>query len=257
MNAITITAFTDTGYQRSDNQDALLVGGWVCQSAVGTLVSMSFDPTSVFVCAVADGMGGHAGGDLASRIALGFIADSSPAWRTRDDVKSALIEASARVHQVGSNPDLRGLGTTIAGVCVLDDEVIVFNVGDSRVYGVNGGSIQQPTVDDAVLDTNGQPTHVITQSLGQREPVAPHIECFPRDGASYLICSDGVSGVNSPVELGAAVSKPNRHECARAIVDSTRVNGAHDNFSLLIVDIPPAQGITQPVETQSEATDLA
>lgn len=236
--SITVTAFTDTGLVRDHNEDAILVDGWLAQTATGALVTMQFDPRAPFVCAVADGMGGHAGGELASRVALGLVADAAPSWTTATDAAATLVTANDWVRNVGADPDLHGLGTTIAGVCVLDDEVIVFNVGDSRVYRIDQGFLQQVSVDDSVLDVDGKPTNVITASLGQTEPVSPHLETFARDGASYLICSDGVSGSMSAAGLRAAAMQLDPRECATSIIEGTRSNGADDNFSLLIVDVP-------------------
>ena len=255
MTPITVTAFTDTGLQRGHNEDAILVGGWMCQTGVGALVTMHFSAASPFVCAVADGMGGHAAGDLASRVALGTVADSSSTWRNSDDVAKTLVQTNDRIRQVGSNPDLRGLGTTIAGVCVLNDEVIVFNVGDSRVYRLDSGFLQQVSVDDAVTDTHGRTTNVVTQSLGQRDPVSPHVAVFPRDPTTYLICSDGVSAVNSPASLRAAVLKADTRACANSIIDATRANGAEDNFSLILLDLPPL--LPDPPPRATEAVPAA
>jgi protein phosphatase len=252
MRTVTVTAFTDTGLVRSHNEDALLVAGWMCQSAAGALVTMQIDQDKPLVCAVADGMGGHAGGDLASRIALGVIADSAQSWRTSADVTAALVEANERVRSSSANPELRGMGTTIAGVCIQADEVIVFNVGDSRVYTINNGFLQQVSVDDAVLDTGGRPTNVITQSLGQSNPVNPHVHSSARDGATYLICSDGVSGGLSPAGLRTAALQPNSWQCATSIIDSTRANGAEDNFSLILVDVPAVAPRTEADTAQTE-----
>lgn len=241
MTAISVTAFTDTGLTRSRNEDAVLVGGWLCQTTVGSVVTITFADNAPFVTAVADGMGGHAGGELASRVALGVIADAAPTWNTADDVTASLRSANERVFQAGmSNPDLHGLGTTVAGICVLPTTVVVFNVGDSRVYGITNGFLQQISADDAVTDENGRPTNLITQSLGQREPVEPHIITVPRDGTSYLLCSDGVSGIMSAAELRAAALKTDPSDFASEIVRATRDGGAADNFSLVIVTVPAA-----------------
>ncbi|SEH46788.1 Serine/threonine protein phosphatase PrpC [Mycolicibacterium rutilum] len=240
MTHIAVTAFTDTGLVRKRNEDALLIGGWSCQAAVGSVVSMRFSADAPFVAAVADGMGGHAGGDLASRVALGAIAEVSTHWSTPDDVVNGLHQANERVFQVGQNPELRGMGTTIAGICVLDEHVVVFNVGDSRVYSVNSGFLQQVSIDDAILDAEGRPTNTITQSLGQRLPIDPHITLHPRDGSGYLLCSDGVSGMMTAAGLRAAVMTADFADAAEAIIDATRQAGAHDNFSFALISIPGA-----------------
>lgn len=235
---IRVRAFTDVGLVRKRNEDCVLVAGWLSQAREGALVTMDFAPTVPFVCAVADGMGGHVGGDIASRVALTVIAERSPNWRTDQDVTTTLTDANDQVRAVGNEADLRGLGTTIAGLCVTDDGVIVFNVGDSPVFSITDGVLTQISIDDSVFDTNGRPTNIITQSLGQLPPVQPHVKMLPLQPATYLLCSDGVSGVMTPEELKAAVQLPDVDDCAADIIATTRQNGAHDNFSFLIVEIP-------------------
>ena len=239
MTALSVTAFPDTGLVRARNEDAILVGGWLCQTAVGAITTLTFPDSAPFVCAVADGMGGHAGGDLASRIALGVIADAAPDWASVLDVTAAVRSANERVCQAGVNPNLQGLGTTIAGIAVLAEHVVAFNVGDSRIYSVANGFLEQISVDDAITDESGRPTNLVTQSLGQRQPPSPHVVTMPRDGTSYLLCSDGVSGVLSAAELRTAALKTDPNDFAGELIRMTRERGAQDNFSMLIVTVAP------------------
>jgi serine/threonine protein phosphatase PrpC len=239
MTRFTVRAFTDVGLLRKRNEDAVLVAGWQCQTHDGSLVTMDFAPTPPFVCAVADGMGGHAGGDMASQVALTVIAQVSPGWRSPQDVSSALEVVNEHVRAVGAGNDLGGLGTTVAGLCILADELLAFNVGDSRIYSITGGLVEQISIDDSVFDAAGRPTNIITQSLGQPGPVRPHVRTLPLQPSSFLMCSDGVSGMMSPDELTAAVGQPDRDGCAARIIETTRANGAEDNFSFLIVDVAP------------------
>jgi serine/threonine protein phosphatase PrpC len=237
MTRFTVRAFTDVGLLRKRNEDAVLVAGWQCQSHDGSLVTMDFDPAPPFVCAVADGMGGHVGGDLASRVALTVIAQLSPGWRSAEDVSSSLEVVNEQVRAVGAGNDLGGLGTTVAGLCFLSDELLVFNVGDSRIYSITGRAVRQISVDDSVFDSAGRPTNVITQSLGQPGPVRPHVLSLPLLPGSHLLCSDGVSGMMSFEELTEAAGQPDLGACAARIIETTRANGAEDNFSFLIVDV--------------------
>jgi len=234
---IRVHAFTDVGLVRKRNEDCVLVGGWLSQVREGSLVTMDFAPRLPFVCAVADGMGGHVGGDLASRVALTVLAERSPAWRSDDDVASTLAEANERVRTVGMENDLQGLGTTVAGLCASAEGIIVFNVGDSPVFSITDGDLAQISIDDSVFDSHGRPTNIITQSLGQAAPVRPHLTVLPSGAGTYLMCSDGVSGVMTPEQLGAAVRQPNLDDCVAEIIGTTRENGAHDNFSFLVVEI--------------------
>jgi serine/threonine protein phosphatase PrpC len=238
MTRFTVRAFTDVGLLRKRNEDAVLVAGWQCQSHDGSLVTMDFAPAPPFVCAVADGMGGHVGGDVASRVALTVIAQLSPGWRSVDDVASSLEVVNEQVRAMGADNDLGGLGTTVAGLCFLSDELIVFNVGDSRIYSITGGPVRQISIDDSVFDSAGRPTNVITQSLGQPGPVRPHVMSVPLQPGTHLLCSDGVSGMMSFDELSEAARQPDLDGCAARIIETTRANGAEDNFSFLIVDVP-------------------
>lgn len=238
MTAIRVHAFTDVGLVRKRNEDCVLVAGWLSQAREGSLVTMDFAPTVPFVCAVADGMGGHVGGDLASRVALTVIAERSSNWRTERDVTTTLSDTNDQVRAIGDEADLRGLGTTVAGLFVTGDGVVVFNIGDSQVFSITDGVLTQISIDDSIFDTHGRPTNVITQSLGQLPPVQPHVKMLPLRPATYLVCSDGVSGVMTPDDLKAAVLQPGVDECAADIIAATRENGARDNFSFIIVEIP-------------------
>jgi serine/threonine protein phosphatase PrpC len=249
VNRFSVHAFTDVGLRRTRNEDAVLVAGWVSQSHDGALVAMDFAPRAPFVCVVADGMGGHAGGNVASKLALTVLAERSPTWRTVEDVANAVSYANEQVRSAGVETGLDGLGTTIAGLCVAADELIAFNVGDSRVYSIKDGQPQQLSHDDSVYDVNGRPTNVITQSLGQPMPVQTHVTTMPIQAGRFLMCSDGVSGMLTDAELAAAVLPANAADCATNIIDTTRSKGAEDNFSFVIVDIPELNSAdTEPAD---------
>jgi PPM family protein phosphatase len=237
----TVRAFTDVGLRRRRNEDAVMVGGWTCQTHDGTVVTMDFAPAPPFVCAVADGMGGHAGGDLASRTALSVLAASYREWRAAEDVFDDLLSVNQQVRAIGDEHDVQGLGTTVAGLCFLADELVVFNVGDSRIYsltdGDDGAGPQQLSVDDSVFDTNGRPTNVITQSMGQPIPVRPHLLRLPLTPGRFLLCSDGVSGMLTDDELRDVLGGSDVDAWCDAIIATVRANGADDNFSFLIVEV--------------------
>jgi PPM family protein phosphatase len=238
VTRLRVHAFTDVGLRRTRNEDAVLVAGWVCQAHDGALATMDFAPRAPFVCVVADGMGGHAGGNVASKLALTVIAERSGHWRSVEDVATTVSQANEQVRMAGVETGLQGLGTTIAGFCMTTDELIAFNVGDSRVYAIKNGQPQQLSHDDSVYDANGQPTNVITQSLGQPVPVQTHVTTLPIQAGRFLMCSDGVSGMLTDLEMGAALQPVSAAECATNLIAATRSKGAEDNFSFVIVDIP-------------------
>jgi PPM family protein phosphatase len=232
-------AFTDVGLRRKRNEDAVLVSGWVSQTHNGVLTEMRMQPGSPFVCAVADGMGGHAGGDVASRTAAQMIATMSAGWTGLDDISASLTYVSDWIHDMSRDSELAGMGCTIAGVCMTTDELFVFNVGDSRVYSINGDSLDQLSIDDSVFDQAGRPTNIITQSLGQSTDVllVPHVKQLDVRDGSYLMCSDGVHGQMEHHDLQAATSCNDRSDAAAVIIGTARANGAVDNFSFVLLDI--------------------
>jgi PPM family protein phosphatase len=233
----TVRAFTDVGLRRQRNEDAVLVAGWLCQNRNGSAVTMEFNPAPPFVCAVADGMGGHIGGELASVTALSVIAQASPSWRSAEDVSQTLIGVNEQVYAVGVQHGMQGLGTTVAGLCATADHLFVFNVGDSRVYKTAPGHLGQMSNDHSIFGADGRPTNVITKSLGQPGTVLPHVVPLLLMPGTFLMCSDGVSGLMSDQELSDAMLLDDRDETVVRIIDTVRANGAHDNFSFIIVEV--------------------
>lgn len=232
----------------------MLVSGWLCQTCDGTVVTMEFRPAPPFVCAVADGMGGHAGGDFASRSALTVLAAQSPDWKSAEDVSATLIGINEHVRAIGVQNNMQGLGTTIAGLCALADKLIFFNVGDSRVYSKSPGHLGQMSNDHSIFGLDGRPTNVITQSLGQPSPVIPQVVAIGLTAGTFLMCSDGVSGLMSDEELSQAMLLDDLDETAVRIIDTARGNGAHDNFSFVIVEVAMIEATDEEVAMSSADT---
>jgi PPM family protein phosphatase len=233
---------SDVGRRRDRNEDAVLVSG------------------PVF--AVADGMGGHADGDVASRMVveeLGALAERAGAGSiTADDVLSALRVANDRmVEASGHGSGRRPMGTTACGLAVVDvdgeSRWAVFNIGDSRVYRYADGDLQQVSVDHSevaelvqagVLD----PAHVqdyprrnvVTRSLGHAPMLEVDLWVAPvTPGERYLLCSDGLT-VEVPDDrlrevLGAAESP---QDTAERLVAAAVEAGGRDNVTVAVVDVP-------------------
>lgn len=238
---INVTAITDRGLVRRRNEDAILVGPWISQTELGVMTAVRIRVDTPTVTAVADGIGGHAGGNVASRQALTSVAGMAGQWRTPDDVLTGLGETNEQLGIIGETPQFHGLGTTIAGMCFAVGSVLAFNVGDSRIYRILDGEVEQLSTDDALLDEDGNPTHVITQALGDLDaPPEPHLVQLTTANARYLLCSDGISGVVPAEELRSACKCSRADEMATTLVTAALENGARDNFSLLIVDVEGA-----------------
>jgi serine/threonine protein phosphatase PrpC len=219
--------------------------------------------------AVADGMGGHSAGEVASRLAIEAMADfirrsgEDPdfTWPEEIDVRlsfdanrlrTAVQMANRRVyHAAGSSDAYSGMGTTIVGVLVNGGRVAVAGVGDSRVYLLAAGRIQQMTADDSWTATllkqdprlrAGDLAHhpmrnVLTKVLGANEAVDVRVsEHDLRAGDVLLLCSDGVHGVVDDEHLREILMRtPDVEQAARAVIEAALDGGSRDNVTAIVV----------------------
>ncbi|MGN6609246.1 MAG: PP2C family protein-serine/threonine phosphatase [Jatrophihabitans sp.] len=239
LTDLRVGSMTDVGCVRELNEDAVLVRG------------------PLF--AVADGMGGHAAGEVAAAIALehlSVLADRPVVDRT--EVVAAIDRANAAILRAGAaDPAAAGLGTTVSGVCFASiagsPHWLIFNVGDSRVYRHAGGRLSQVTVDHSEVEelvaaghiTREQArTHpmrnVVTRSLGTDPAPVCDIWVLPVEaGDRFLICSDGLSGEVDDAAIEAALrDEPDPQRAAVALVHQALDAGAHDNVSVIVVGLP-------------------
>ena len=243
-------ALTDLGRKRKSNEDAFFV-----DDALGLYI-------------VADGMGGHAAGEVASREAVdtlyGMVKRGIGSLRdlvdplVEDDVRAAcrLLESAVQaatyfVYSIAEiDRDKSGMGTTISALLVLGDYAITAQVGDSRVYRVEGGEVEQLTEDHTLIawqirqglitpqEAKKSPhRNVITRAVGNREYVqvdTRRIPLMPR--ARFLLCSDGLHGylrdddIAGIVRLGGAVA-------VRRFIDLANERGGKDNITAVLVEI--------------------
>jgi PPM family protein phosphatase len=229
---------TDVGRVRSNNQDQ-----FVARDDVG-------------LWAVADGMGGHRGGEVASEIACETVARSFDR-HTLDGLVEAIEHANSAVYLAGAgDPDLTGMGTTIVALAVVehdDDELLaIANVGDSRGYRWSDGELDQLTTDhslvaDLVREGSLSPDeaavhpqrNILTRVLGVYDDVP--VDAFavePRHGDRYLLCSDGLFN-EVPEEAIAAVLRrvPDPADAADELVRQAREAGGRDNITVVVVDV--------------------
>ncbi|MEJ2211951.1 MAG: Stp1/IreP family PP2C-type Ser/Thr phosphatase [Anaerolineae bacterium] len=203
--------------------------------------------------AVADGMGGHQAGEVASQGAVEtvigqYYSDANP------DVGSSLVRAFRAANrsiyeQSQADPDRSGMGTTLVAAVILGRKVYVASVGDSRVYLINAGGIRQITEDHSwvaeqirmgLLSPEEARHHpqrnVVTRALGSRPEV--DVDLFEgeiAEGDSLLLCTDGVTGHLEDHELAALVQGSPPEEAARQIVAQANERGGKDNMGLIIV----------------------
>jgi protein phosphatase len=239
-------SLTDVGVRRSHNQDnhAILLAADEQQWR---------NRGHVFL--VADGMGAHAVGELASELAVGIIPhtyDKYASQGTAGALRKAFIEANASIHARGQqNREFEGMGTTATALVLRPDGAWVAHVGDSRAYRVRNGQIEQLSFDHSMVweyarrqrmdpDTvQGIPSNVIFRSLGPEPLVPVDVEgVHPiRAGDVYVVCSDGLSGQMSDAELGAVVSVMPPAEACRFLIDLANLRGGPDNITVIIARV--------------------
>lgn len=228
---------------------------------------------------VADGMGGHAGGDVASAIATKRIAeadadyDSSQAAATA--LERALLAANRNLEEtVAEHSELTGMGTTVSAMLVQEDRAIIAHIGDSRVYLFRSGELSQVSTDHTFVQRlvdAGRITaeeamvhprrSVLMRVLGDVE-ANPEIDTLVIDthpGDRWMLCSDGLSGVVAFDELHEVLSSDaGAKQVADRLVKSSLDGGAPDNVTVVVVDIgEPAAPETPPLVVGSAAAPLA
>jgi protein phosphatase len=217
---------------------------------------------------VADGMGGHASGEVASQMAIDTLrdffkatsADPEGTWpykmdKARGYEENRLITgvklANLRIFESAQRDSKqRGMGTTIVAILVVDDGVLVGHVGDSRVYRWRDNKLDQLTEDHSLLNdyikmkrlseeeiANFPHKNVIVRALGMKETVKVDTRLdVPQPGDLYLLCSDGLSGPVTDEEIRElAISKPDLKQAASALIDRANQNGGPDNVTVVLL----------------------
>jgi len=196
-------------------------------------------------CAVADGAGGHPAGERASAAALASIM--AAAIPSTHALGEAVTTAHARLHdEIDGDPSCRGMATTVAILVVSGEEVLLANVGDSRIYEVLPSGLLQLSVDDRAARPDwadeAHETSVLTQVVGGFERGVipqPHVDrCPAEDGLCFLLCSDGVAACLSDDQVADCLSDAENDAGAlRRLVDACLRAGAPDNVTVMLTRI--------------------
>jgi serine/threonine protein phosphatase PrpC len=232
------------------------------KSAVGLVRAGNEDSalTSSSIIAVADGMGGHAAGEVASRIAITTLAKDSEIFTDKGiDIDSAddlfatsLTNIDNTIAEYSKeNPALAGMGTTLSALLIRNEEVAALHVGDSRIYRLRGNSFEQLTTDHTVIqelldqgsiteaDIATHPQRsVLTQVLmgdGRNQPSLSIYEVKVDD--RYLLCSDGLTTVLKDKEIKSIIKGKARGAAVDALIDAAYINGAPDNVTVIVADV--------------------
>ncbi len=175
-------------------------------------------------------MGGHAAGEVASELAIDYLAELMPRRPDADKIEGALIALHARLLELALlEPELNGMGTTIVGAIRNENVVTGFNIGDSRLYRLRAGRLEQMSKDHAC-------GHMLTQCLGGNDHSSPrpHILSWTHsEGDMLLLCSDGLTNLVSDDRIGSLLSGKNK-DPANVLVTEALENGGTDNVSVII-----------------------
>jgi PPM family protein phosphatase len=238
-------ALTHQGAVRPSNEDTIAVGGWITSEPMRAPVMLEHEAAAGLICLVADGMGGHAAGEIASRAVAEHLSRRAAEATDEAALAALLRDADAELFALmREQRTWRGMGTTVAGVSVAQERVLAFNVGDSRVYRIANGALVQLSTDDTpgpkLADgrTAAMTSNLVTQSLGgayQPGDIDPHVLSAPlEDGARYLICSDGLSDLLDRTTMEGLLENDDTAS-AQALFEAAMARGGNDNVSLLLV----------------------
>jgi protein phosphatase len=244
--ALRYAARSDRGLVRGNNQDSVYAGPRLL--------------------AVADGMGGHAAGDVASKVviaALEHLDDDAPSGDMLQALREAVFDGSEHLREViRESPHLEGMGTTLTAVLFAGGRLALCHVGDSRAYLLRDGVLQQITHDDTFVQTliddgritpeeaNHHPQRSLLLRALNGQDVDPDLSMREaRAGDRYLLCSDGLSGVVSEETLAEALQDPDPQSTADRLVELALRSGGPDNITVIVADVVEDDGEgTYPVE---------
>ena len=239
---LTTFSKTDIGRKRKINQDYV----YASAQPVGRLPDL-------FI--VADGMGGHNAGDYASKNTVETIVKELEASKEEDDPKRILEEAIQKanqhiIQQARESSELNGMGTTVVAATCMNDELLVANVGDSRLY-VMGDTIRQITVDHSLVEEmirmgglarsearNHPKKNIITRAIGALDTVkVDFFDVKLKKGDIILLCSDGLTNMLEDEEIESILKRPESiQEKTEQLVDAANENGGKDNIAVILIE---------------------
>jgi serine/threonine protein phosphatase PrpC len=237
-----VSAVSHIGAVRGQHEDSLVAGPWtLCATVTESPQTLVFPVGTPLVVAVADGLGGHPAGEVASALVARQLAQAGPLLDSQDSVREALHACNRAVHAAAArDPALTTMGTTVAGVVVTADAVRAFNVGDSRVYAADPGGVRQLSTDDRPAG-DILVTATVTQTLGGSDEltaVDPHLVTSPlSDDTRYLICTDGLT---DPVPRHVLDEVLRQHDDGRAVFELWKAAieaGGPDNITVALVRV--------------------
>jgi serine/threonine protein phosphatase PrpC len=230
---------SELGLQREGNEDS----GYV----------------SARILAVADGMGGYVGGEIASSIVINKLADLADILNnpeldneSREDIlRSSVIDMDEAIAAIGAQrPELVGMGTTLTSIALFNNYALLLHIGDSRAYRIRGKKIEQLSHDHTVVqelvdqgrlsldEISDHPQRsFLTQALMGKENLNPVLIAYPAlPGDKYLLCSDGLTAVVDEGKIAQAL-QADLQSAVNSLIDLTYKNGAPDNVTVIAAEV--------------------
>lgn len=236
---------TDIGQKRSQNQDS----------------GCARNDLGLFL--VADGMGGHQGGETASRMVVEIVPEEleeylktkKSAKSSKEILKQSIREANQKIHELSvREPSLTGMGTTTIALLLTNHQAIIANVGDSRCYLIQKEGLWQLSRDHSIVAEKVRAglisreqakkdmmKNVITRSVGFDTQVDVDVfEYTPQTGDLFLLCSDGLSGLVSDEEIASVLQNTKNTDLdtlAKTLIDKANSNGGDDNITVVLARV--------------------
>jgi PPM family protein phosphatase len=262
---LNVDAQSHAGMTGKNNEDRYAVASFVLDQR---------ERIPVLFAVLADGIGGHRAGEVAAELAVNHMMQAvarSDGRHIRSAIEEAVLEASEAIAaHAGSNENLKGMGSTCATAWIIGDKLHTAYVGDSRIYLIRSGRIQQLTVDHSWVQeaidkgiltpeaARQHPNvHVIRRYLGSPTPPDPdfRLKLFNDEGDQHaennqglqllpsdilLLCSDGLTDLLWNDEILEVIrSRPNLKEASRALIEMANSRGGHDNITVVLIAVPP------------------
>lgn len=236
-----ISILTDVGQRRTNNQD---------------YANQYMNKAGKFMIFLADGMGGHRAGNIASEMA---VTDLGAAWvateistinEVREWFAENLEKENQQIHRIGQDEEHKGMGTTLEAVAIIDDQVLFAHVGDSRIGLVRNGEYHQMTSDHSLVNallkagqiTEEEAAHhpqrnIITQSIGQKDELQPDFGMVTVEAGDFIVInSDGLTNMISGDEIrDIVVSDLSVEEKAKTLVRFANNAGGLDNITVVLI----------------------
>jgi PPM family protein phosphatase len=228
VTAPCVAVASEIGLVRVRNEDSAYAGRWLC--------------------AVADGMGGHAAGDVASAAVVDAVRRfdvAAAAGQLTSVLGSAVLAANSQlIERADGVPELAGMGSTLTALLWSGAHVAVAHIGDSRAYLLRGGRLRRITEDHVLGNLVAEPmpariSEYLVRYLDARPGWSPDLSLRAvQPGDRYLICSDGLSSFASPEAIGDVLAGGDADQAAESLVALAYAAGAPDNVTVIVVDMP-------------------